>query len=267
MPLKHPRSLRAARPSAAFTLMEILVVVSIILVLAAIALPVYSAVMRRSNKIVAVNNMRQITATLISYTAQNDGDFPDEGIPQGNTWTYAADSSIGGKVWYNALPRMMGRKGVGDYANSRAGYYSKENILFLPGAQYPPGLTRLDRPFFAFAINTKLQRKSRSTGQKAKAKMSQIVNPARTVAFLEEGMPGEHRPSAIQWPYSGDAKSAGRSFVERYDGRGVITFMDGHVEELETKTILDARGLLVTPDKNNIYWTRTPEEDVNNPPP
>lgn len=266
MLLEKPRPLRAARPPAAFTLMEILVVVAIILVLAAIALPVYSAVMRRSNKIVAVNNLRQITAALISYTGQNDGDFPDEGISQGTSWANAA-SPLGDKVWYNVLPRLSGHKGVADYANLPSRFYTKENLLYLPGAQYPVEQIRLPRPFFAFAINTKLQRKSRTTGQKAKAKMSQIVNPARTVAFLEEGMPGEHRPSAIQWPYSGDSKSAGRSFVERYDGRGVISFVDGHVEELETKTILDARGLLVTPDKNNIYWTRTPEEDVNNPPP
>jgi len=80
-------------------------------------------------------------------------------------------------------------------------------------------------------------------------------------------MPGETRPSAIQWPYSGDSKSAGRSFVERYNGKGVITFIDGHAETVETKTLLNAAGQLILPDKNNIYWTRAPEEDPNLSPP
>ncbi len=266
MHLENPRSLPAARPRAAFTLMEILVVVSIILVLGAIAMPVYTSMRSRANQVVAVNNMRQITAALITYAGQNDGDFPDEGITQGSSWANAA-SPLGDKVWYNVLPRLSGNKGLADYANTPGRYYTKENLLFLPGAKYPVEQIRLPRPFFAFAINTKLQRKSRTTGQKAKAKMSQIVFPARTVVFLEEGMPGEDRPSAIQWAYAGDSKAAGRNFVERYNGKGVMTFMDGHAEALETKTILTATGLLVTPDKNNIYWTRTPEEDVNNPPP
>lgn len=241
--------------------MEILVVVSIILVLAAIAFPAYSAIQRRSNKIVAVNAMRQTTAALISYAGQNDGDFPDEGIVEGNSWSNAA-LPLGGKVWYNVLPRLMGRKGVGDYGNARANYYTKENILFLPGAQYPLGQTRLDRPFFAFAINTKLQRKDKTSKVKAKAKISQIVNPSRTVAFLEEGLPGEPKAMAIQPAYEGEPKSAGRSFVERYGGKGVVTFMDGHAEDMEAKSLLTITGRLNFP-QTNVVWTRTPEEDPN----
>ncbi len=276
MPLENPRSLRAAGPPAAFTLMEILVVVSIILVLAAIALPVYSTIVRRSAKVVAISNMRQVTAALITYAGQNDGDFPQENIPAGSTWTNAA-GPLGEKVWYNALLRLAGSKGVGDYANSPSKFYSKESLLFLPGAQYPPN--KLDRPFFAFAINTKLQRKDKVSKTKGTAKLSQITMPARTVAFLEEGLPGppgqlekgEPKGMAIQPAYEGECKTSGRSFVERYGGQGVITFLDGHAESWETKKILTSTGLFILPDKNNLIWTRTwsgvvpppPEEDPN----
>lgn len=250
--------------------MEILVVVSIILVLAAIALPVYSAVARRSAKVVAINNMRQITAALISYAGQNDGDFPQENIPAGSSWGNAA-SPLGEKVWYNALPRLSGSKGTGDYSSSQFKFYSKENLLFLPGAQYPPETIRLERPFFAFAINTKLQRKDKATGLKGTAKLSQISMPSRTVAFMEEGLPGETKAMAIQPAYEGESKTAGRSFVERYGGQGIITFLDGHAESWEAKKLLTPTGLLVLPDKNNVVWTRTwsgvvpppPEEDPN----
>ena len=279
----HPAFRRAARARAAFTLMEILVVVSIILVLAAIALPVYSTVLSRANKAAATNNMRQITATLISYAGQNDGEFPGESLIGGNSWAMA--SAVGGaqgdeaaKVWFNALPRLVGQKGVGDYAadaTSKARYYTKANLLYLPGANYPLGDLRLAKPFFAFAVNTKLQRKSKGQG---KARLSQITNPARTVAFLEEGLPPEGPPlgqkaMSVQSDYAGEPKAAGRSFPERYDGQGVITFLDGHAENHAAKDFLNARGLLTAPpectaagappEKTSIIWTRNPEEDPN----
>lgn len=240
--------------------MEILVVVAIILVLAAIALPVYSSVRSRSNKVVAMNNMRQITTALISYAGQNDGDFPLENIGTGETWSNAA-LPVGAKVWYNVLPRMVGNKGVGDYANSPRDFYGKENLLFLPGAQYPTSDKKLIRPLFAFAMNTKLQRKDES-GQKSKAKLSQITLPSRTVAFLEEGLPGEPKASPVQPKYEGECKSAGRSFVERYGGQGIVTFLDGHAESLTVKDLLTETGKLIFP-QTNIVWTRTPEEDPN----
>lgn len=264
IPKKIPQPSVHLRRAAAFTLMEILVVVAIIIVLAAIAVPVYATIRSRANKVVAMNNMRQITAALLTYAGQNDGDFPLENIGTGETWTNAATPAAD-KVWYNALPRLLGSKGVGDYAASPRGFYTKENLLFLPGAQYPASDKKLIRPLFAFAINTKLQRKDQS-GTKAKAKQSQITLPARTVAFLEEGIPGEPKASEVQPKYEGACKSAGRSFVERYGGQGVVTFLDGHVESLGVKDLLTETGLLIFP-QTNIVWTRTPEENPNAAPP
>ena len=244
--------------------MEILVVVAIILVLAAISVPVYSSIRSRSNKTVALNNMRQITTALISYAGQTDGEFPMENIGTGESWSNAATPAAD-KVWYNALPRLLGGRGVGNYANSPRDFYTKENLLFLPGAHYPASDKKLIRPLFAFAINTKLQRKDES-GSKSKAKLSQITNPSRTVAFMEGGLPGEPKAAAVQPKYEGECKAAGRSFVERYGGQGVITFIAGHAESVSVKDILTETGRLIHPQAN-IIWTRTPEEDPNADPP
>ena len=244
----------------AFTLIEVLVVIGIIVVLAAIAVPVYGSVRQRSGKVVAINNMRQITAELIAYAGQHDGDFPQENIGTGETWTNAATPAAAA-VWYNVLPRQLGSKGVGDYANTPRAFYTKENLLFLPGAKYPNSDKKLIQPMFAFAMNTKLQRKDLAS-VKIKAKQSQITNPARTVAFLEEGLVGEPKASKVQPKYEGACKSAGRSFVERYGGVGVVTFLDGHAESLGVKDLLTETGLLIFP-QTNIIWTRTPEENPN----
>jgi prepilin-type N-terminal cleavage/methylation domain-containing protein len=73
---------RLTRRDSGFTLMEILVVVAIIMVLAAIAFPVFSTVKMRSNKAEAMNMMRQLTGASGSFAAQNDGSLPlEDGDP------------------------------------------------------------------------------------------------------------------------------------------------------------------------------------------
>ncbi len=248
------------RPLAAFTIMEILVVVAIVLVLAGLSLPVYSSIRSRADKAVALNKMREMTTLLLGYCGQNDGDFPMENTGTGETWLNAAGPQ-GLAVWYNVLPRMAGQKGVGDYLNAPREFYSKENPLFLPGAKYPASDKKLARPLFAFAINTKLQRKDQNK-VKGRAKLSQIAQPARTVAFLEEGLPGEKKASPVQPKYEGESKSAGRSFAARYAGQGVVTFLDGHAETLGVKDLLTDYGGLIFP-QTTIIWTRTPEENPN----
>ena len=69
---------RASLRSLGFTLMEILVVIAIILVLAAIAFPVFATVQSRANKAVAMNNMKQLGSASGAYTSQNDGLLPAE---------------------------------------------------------------------------------------------------------------------------------------------------------------------------------------------
>jgi prepilin-type N-terminal cleavage/methylation domain-containing protein/prepilin-type processing-associated H-X9-DG protein len=253
----HPRSRFA---HGGFTLMEALVAVAILLVVAAIILPIYSSLRGRSDRVVAMDNMRTLTTAMLTYAEQHNGELPQENVGSGETWAGAATPAAE-SVWYNALPRMVGKKGVGDFVNAPQDFYSKDSMLYLPGAQYPVATKKLVRPLFAFAINTKLQRKDAS-GNKVRAKLSQIALPARTVAFLEEGLPGEAKASPVQAKYEGDCKSAGRSFVERYNGQGVITFLDGHAESVSVKDLLTETGRLFYP-QTNIVWTRTPDEDPN----
>ncbi len=261
----QPRSI--PRPPAAFTIMEILVVVAIILVLAAIALPVYASVRNKANKVAATHNMKQITTALISYCGQNEGDFPQENLPSPTGWENAADPVLAAKVWFNVLPRMAGSKGVGDYRSLPHDYYTKDNLLFLPGAKYPAD--KLGEPYFAFALNTKLQRKTEDKETKAKtkgtAKLSQIPMPSRTVAFLEAGMKGEERPLPTQPKYNNDPKAGPRSFVQRYGDQGMLAFLDGHVDNFSVKDLLTETGKIswTAGEVPRVIWCRTPEEDPN----
>ncbi len=257
MKLTPRKSLR----SLGFTLMEILVVIAIILVLAAIAFPVFATVRNRADKATAMNNMRQLGSAAGAYTSQNDGQLPAEDAKGTDTWASAALPE-NAKAWYNSLPIILSNKSVAQYASNPQAYYSKENLLFIPGAKYPESEKKLAAPLFAIAINTKLQRKS-ETGDKT-ARLAQITNPARTVLFLEQGLKGEPKAMAQQPKYDGSPKGSAKSFVARYNGFGVVTFIDGHAEVIEGKDILEENGQFKHPlQPGDIIWCKTIEEDPN----
>src|SRR5690349_14841254 len=92
-----------------FTLLELLVTMGILLILAALAFPVFASVKARSNQVVIVENMRQITGAALTYAGQNDSVLPQEDGEGLDSWQVAADPK-NDKVWYNVLPRMLGKK-------------------------------------------------------------------------------------------------------------------------------------------------------------
>ena len=249
------------RQSGAFTLMELLVVIAIILILAVITLPVLNVIRQRSNKVTALNVMRNLGSAAGNYASQNDGIFPAEDSKGSDTWSTAADPE-NNKAWYNILPRQLGGKGVGDYVTQPRDFYTKQNLIYLPGAIYPPDDKKLTRPCFAIAINTKLQRKDEE-GKKAPLRMANIAEPSRTVLFLEQGLPDEKEYKlSVQPKYDGSPKGSAKSFVARYSGQGILTFVDGHSDTVDAKDLLTETGQFPFPPIG-VVWCRTADENPN----
>ena len=264
-----------------FTLMEMMVVIAIVTVLAAIAYPIFGRIRANSNKMTALNRMKQLAAATNTYAAAHNGIIPSEDAPGlEDTWT-SFSAPAAENAWYNALPRQMGEKSVADYVkeNREADFYTIKNILYLPGAQYPMKKIK-DLPLFAIGINTKLHRrgidpatgKKSTTGLKADLNISTIQLPSRTVLFLERGLPGEKRPDGIsKTDYSGSCKANAQGFVARYTGKGIITFFDGHAEEISSKDLLNPtmpptiiwNATMASTNPSAIFWTADPTEDPN----
>jgi prepilin-type N-terminal cleavage/methylation domain-containing protein len=255
-----------------FTLMEILVVIAIIVVLAAIAFPVISRMRKNTQKAEAMNIMKQLLSAVGTYAAANDGKLPKEDVKGSDDWSAAA-SPEGADVWYNALPKLAGSKGVADFANEKreAAFYTQESLLYLRGAQYPEG-KKMNRPYFAISINGRLQRKDKD-GKKLGARMQTIMNPNTTVIFLEQGLPGEPKAhdTMSKKDYDGAPKGSAKSFVTRYTGKGLLGFVGGNVREVSAKDILTPTGDMIwsadtaTTDSSAILWTADPKEDPNAP--
>ena len=60
----------------AFTLVELLVVISIVAVLIALLLPVLSGARRKATQVACLSNLRQFGAALFAYAGENRGWFP-----------------------------------------------------------------------------------------------------------------------------------------------------------------------------------------------
>lgn len=241
-------------------MMEGLVVLAIVLVLVVIATPIFRIMRERKNKGLALATMRQLSGAVTTYAGQNGGVLPLEDEKGADNWQSVARPDAK-EVWYNALPRILGRKTAADFASSPSAFYSPENILYLPGANYPQG-KKLREPLFAIGINSKLQRKDQA-GKKAPTKLADIQQAARTVVLLERGLPGE---SALQVQskkdYDGSPKATAKSFVGRYAGEGVLGFADGHVETVKAKELLTEVGDFPFPQVE-VIWTANPEENPN----
>jgi prepilin-type N-terminal cleavage/methylation domain-containing protein len=111
------------RRSAAFTLVELLVVISIIALLAGLGLSAINKANDKAKMIVSVNNLKQIGLSMKLYSSDYDGQFP-LGWVSGSNMTDTA-----------------GAAGIADANTSfRAlfggGYISDERVFFYPGPTY-----------------------------------------------------------------------------------------------------------------------------------
>lgn len=96
------------RPARAFTLVELLVVISIIAVLAGLSLAGLDKARVYSEKAACSSNLKQIGAGLLNYSAEHDGLLPISGssIPHGQTntvtqlpgWTEQLEPYMGGEA-------------------------------------------------------------------------------------------------------------------------------------------------------------------------
>src|SRR5215210_3064458 len=76
---------RRARARAAFTLVELLVVIGIIAILIAILLPALQQARRQAYQVQCASNMKQIATGLLMYIADNKGTHPPAMVADSST--------------------------------------------------------------------------------------------------------------------------------------------------------------------------------------
>lgn len=254
------------KSTRAFTLIELLTVIAIIAILAVMVFVVSGPFQRTAQMTQGMNNMKQLGAGLINYTASHDGQLPLPGIV--NPSFGGGGSPEEADLWYNAVPKAAGSRALTDFTDSRE-FFKKSNPLFIPAAKYP---TNPNSPLFAIAMNVKLH----ENVPPESVRLSNFGATSATIVLLETGLPLE-TPLPGQPPYNGGSAGRPQTVAARYkrgssnkaeDIREASTnllFADGHAEALPVKDVITSNGQAYYPQlpqnggQGKVCWTLDPE--------
>jgi prepilin-type N-terminal cleavage/methylation domain-containing protein len=262
---QHPRT------SAAFTLIELLTVIAIIGILAAIIIPVVGKVRETAKFSLNVSNVRQWTVANTLHMQDNKGFIPWRG-PALSGGVAQVDSveifSPGIPVlpWWNALPRYLGQPSLAELkARGNLPQIGEKSIWVSPMAED-------NNPSNAWAAFTCYAppRSSNKGTPGFVANINKIQNPSRTVLFGEtphftRALRGTSpyifineitSPNSVG-PYNRNGSATDRGGEK---GKAAIGFFDGSVRTLTGAQIVTHGG--TSQEKGNnpdqIVWRLDP---------
>jgi prepilin-type N-terminal cleavage/methylation domain-containing protein/prepilin-type processing-associated H-X9-DG protein len=219
----------AKKPTtAAFTLIELLMVVAIIAILAGIVMGVMGSVNALRDQTRSVTNLRQWGVALAAYAGDHDGYIPRRG--QGVQVVMQLNRP---DDWFNALPPYLGLQPYGNLITAKQRPKAGDNSLFIrPGAKDPGGMA-----FLSYGMNMNLS----PWDLPQATRLSQIAQPA-TVVFLAE-TPGQYSSTyPSKRAYSCQAP---------YRNQGDILFLDGHVSTYSATYLGVNKG---DPHRPDVSW-------------
>jgi prepilin-type N-terminal cleavage/methylation domain-containing protein/prepilin-type processing-associated H-X9-DG protein len=208
----------STRRRAGFTLIEILVVVAIIAILAALIFPAFSGALRSGKQATSVSNLKQWAGAFHASWTDHDGEMPSDG---------AGGDSLGSEgAWYNRMPPKLSMPALKDASANDIPKLGQKSIWVNQGAPIIP-VTGVP---FTYGYNDYLSNKDEPN-----MKFTRVQFPEKTVLMVEK------HP---------DASSAGNpSNIHAYYGAREPTdpnavcdvlFVDGHVAPVTYKTFSDA---------------------------
>ena len=220
------RTSRKSPRECAFTLVELLAVIALVGVLAALLVPALEQGREAARAAACATNLRQLAAAALSYAADHGGEFPWGMRTEGGETACWDFTTAGGKprpgvIWERIPECANGRvlqcpSYVGGNANWRGDPYTgyNYNCSYVGKVEGDPG------------------------SRAAPALLSQVEDPARTALFgdgqyaggANKFMRAPVREKAFDGSGSGVREAGTQGF--RHGGRTNVAFADGHVESL-----------------------------------
>ncbi len=227
-----------SKSSPGFTLVELLIVIAIVAVLAAVTTSVSRRMIASANETVCAANLRGLATALHSYASENNGAFPvsDQGNRPPSNWIVAL---LDGE-YLNAKQVDTQRS----FVNSRG-----KNGFFCPAAIR--AAKPLDGNWNTYAMNVQAGGWYQAAGQASAARLNRIQYPTET-ALVMDGC-------RVNGNYYVTTVGRGDWFPEMVHppellnqpkelNRGTnVAFVDGHTEYRKASTI--------PTDTSRVFWS------------
>lgn len=203
---------------AGFSLPEVLVVILIILVLAALLLPLVRGLRERARSAQCTQNLRQIGVGLHAYISENSGRFPNGRAHV--SWLKDDQQNSLGISWYDAAAMSMGRDGY-------SMQFKDPKAQPLPDAfGCPSGHGKAYHPEWPYtgdyAASLLLGNNSAPANPLT---MAAVKNPSST-PYVQDT---RKQNNFGAWIYASGAENVDAAFSARHAGKGNILWVDGHV--------------------------------------
>jgi prepilin-type N-terminal cleavage/methylation domain-containing protein/prepilin-type processing-associated H-X9-DG protein len=115
-------SVNAAVKRRAFTLIELLIVIAVIAILAALLLPVLARAKDKAKQIACVSNLRQWGMAIQMYSPDNNDGIPRDGYGKNSSWFDTAlyngqptGTPDDPNAWFNLLPQLLAERNLSAY--------------------------------------------------------------------------------------------------------------------------------------------------------
>ena len=221
----HPARMRGR---TGFTLVEVLIVLALITLLAALLYPAISRVRDEARCTACASNLRQMAAAALVYANEHGGQFPwaYRRVAGYRSWSWDFRIAASGEVQPGLLWEGVSSGGANRVLQCPA---------YLNGASNAPG-----DPYTGYNYNTSYIGKAEgdSGSRKTPARLSQLKEPGRTALFgdgqYEGGANKYMRAPVREKAFDGSGKSTRLAGTQgfRHRGKTNVAFCDGHVESL-----------------------------------
>ena len=243
---EHSPEKTIRRSPQGFTLVELLVVIAVLAILAALVMPAYNSVIRRADASKALSQIRIVAQCILAFSADNGGRLPEAFSWPVREKIYLKPDWVTGTIgedwpddmWVWALVNTQNLP-LETFTNPRA---NKQLQAISLG------------PKLAYMLNQVPSMLESADNKAYFTSPARFARPARTI-LLSEFAFNEETKGNIPWSYCNYWPNWGLHHACLNEKMGIkkshYAFMDGHVETLSPSETV---GSDATGDKNTTRW-------------
>lgn len=240
---------------AAFTLIELLIVITIIAVLAGIALPAYNGVKERGDQTKDLSNAKQIAFALRQFAVDHNGSYPSKG-PAATYDDPAATTLAAGAFSNDAFWWLFPNGG-------EPGYLQNEQIFAVTGSAYTRSTpdNRLD------ASNAATRAQTLKAGENSYAYVSGLTDTSNsTFPLIADGFVPGGTTYTTNKSNPGGVWAGKKAVVVFCDASGQIMKVDPTSMQVQRTSSAGAKTNMFA-DTGDGSWVGTATTPVLNPQP